>query len=81
MVSKLELRDVGKTFDAKVVLRDIDLGVGEHEVVCLIGSSGSGKSTLLKCVDLLVPIDRGSISIDGQEITTLDEDSFDGGLR
>ena len=66
---KLELRDVGKAFDDKTVLRDIDLAVGEHEVVCLIGSSGSGKSTLLKCVNLLIPIDEGSIALDGSEIT------------
>ncbi len=69
MAAKLEIRDVGKSFDGKEVLRDIDLSVKEHEVVCLIGSSGSGKSTLLKCVNLLVPIDEGSISLDGREIT------------
>jgi polar amino acid transport system ATP-binding protein len=66
---KLELRNVEKAFEGKVVLRDIDLEVGEHDVVCLIGSSGSGKSTLLKCVNLLVPIDRGEIFLDGFEIT------------
>ena len=67
---KLALHDVGKAFEGRPVLRDIDLEVGEHEVVCLIGSSGSGKSTLLKCVNLLVPIDSGSISLDGEEITS-----------
>lgn len=70
MARKLELRDVSKSFDGKPVLRDIDLAVGEHEVVCLIGSSGSGKSTILKCVNLLVPIDEGSILLDGIEITS-----------
>ncbi len=69
MTAKLELRDVGKAFDRKVVLQNIDLGVGEHEVVCLIGSSGSGKSTLLKCVNLLIPIEEGAIFLDGAEIT------------
>jgi polar amino acid transport system ATP-binding protein len=69
MTAKLELHDVGKAFEGKTVLRDIDLAVGEHEVVCLIGSSGSGKSTLLKCVNLLVPIDAGMISLDGRDIT------------
>lgn len=66
---KLELRGVEKAFDEKVVLRDIDLQVGEHDVVCLIGSSGSGKSTMLKCINLLVPIDRGEILLDGRDIT------------
>jgi polar amino acid transport system ATP-binding protein len=51
------------------VLRGVDLGVAEHEVVCLIGASGSGKSTLLRCVNLLEPIDAGRIVVGGEEIT------------
>jgi branched-chain amino acid transport system ATP-binding protein len=66
---KLELQGVSKAFDGKPVLRDVDLVVAPHEVVCLIGSSGSGKSTMLKCVNLLVPIDEGSILLDGADIT------------
>lgn len=69
MSGKLLLRGVVKAFDGKVVLRDVDLDVAVHEVVCLIGSSGSGKSTLLKCVNLLVPIDAGEIIFDGVDIT------------
>ena len=69
MTPKVELRNVVKSFENKVVLRDVDLSIGVHEVVCLIGSSGSGKSTLLKCVNLLVPIDGGEILLDGAEIT------------
>jgi polar amino acid transport system ATP-binding protein len=69
VTAKLELRNVRKAFDDKVVLRDIDLSVAPHEVVCLIGASGSGKSTMLKCVDLLVPIDDGEIILDGDLIT------------
>jgi len=66
---KLELRGVWKAFDDKEVLRDVDLDVNLHEVVCLIGSSGSGKSTMLKCVNLLVPIDDGMILLDDADIT------------
>ena len=69
MTQKVEVRNVLKSFDDKVVLRDVDLKVGLHEVVCLIGSSGSGKSTLLKCINLLVPIDGGEILLDGSAIT------------
>lgn len=68
MTPKLEVRNVVKSFDDKVVLQQVDLAVGLHEVVCLIGSSGSGKSTLLKCINLLVPIDAGDILLDGQAI-------------
>ena len=69
MTPKVQLRNVVKAFEDKVVLRDVDLAVAQHEVVCLIGSSGSGKSTLLKCVNLLVPIDAGDIALDGSVIT------------
>jgi polar amino acid transport system ATP-binding protein len=51
------------------VLKGIDLELGPHEVVCLIGASGSGKSTLLRCVNLLEPIDEGRIEFLGEEIT------------
>lgn len=66
---KLELRNVHKSFGDKAVLNGIDLVVDDHEVVCLIGPSGCGKSTLLRCVDLLDPIDAGSIHLDGVDIT------------
>jgi len=66
--AKLELQGVSKAFEGKEVLREVDLVVDQHEVVCLIGSSGSGKSTMLKCVNLLVPIDSGTILLDGADI-------------
>lgn len=69
MAPKLELRNVRKSFENKLVLHDVDLAIGHHDVVCLIGASGSGKSTLLKCVNLLFPIDAGQILLDDQEIT------------
>ena len=65
----LVLEDVHKSFGKLEVLRGIDLELGEHEVVCVIGASGSGKSTLLRCINLLEPIDRGRIVVEGEEIT------------
>jgi polar amino acid transport system ATP-binding protein len=65
----LEVDGVWKSFGRHEVLRGIDLTVGEHEVVCLIGASGSGKSTLLRCVNLVEPIDGGRIVVEGAEIT------------
>jgi polar amino acid transport system ATP-binding protein len=68
-VNALELRGISKAFGAHEVLRGIDLEVGEHDVVCLIGASGSGKSTLLRCVNLLEPVDEGRIFVGGREVT------------
>jgi polar amino acid transport system ATP-binding protein len=64
----LRIEDLHKSF-AVEVLKGIDLELGQHEVVCLIGASGSGKSTLLRCVNLLEPIDEGRIEFLGEEIT------------
>jgi polar amino acid transport system ATP-binding protein len=65
----LVVEGLHKSFDAVEVLRGIDLTVGEHEVVCLIGASGSGKSTLLRCVNLLEPLDAGRIVLHGEDVT------------
>ena len=65
----LRLEGVRKSFGKLEVLKGIDLTVGEHEVVCLIGASGSGKSTLLRCVNLLEPLDAGRIVLGGEELT------------
>ena len=59
MSAFVELEGVTKRFGDLVVLRSVDLSVGEHQVVCLIGASGSGKSTLLRCVNLLERIEEG----------------------
>jgi polar amino acid transport system ATP-binding protein len=65
----LSCRSVRKVFGSQVVLDGLDLDVAEHEVVALIGASGSGKSTLLRCVNLLEPLDDGSVRLDGEDIT------------
>ncbi len=68
-VPVLELRGVTKAYGERAVLRGIDLSVGEHRAVALIGASGSGKSTLLRCVDLLDDIDDGDVLLDGEVVT------------
>jgi len=65
----LVIEGLHKSFGKLEVLREIDLTLEEHEVVCLIGASGSGKSTLLRCINLLEPLDAGRIVLHGEEIT------------
>jgi polar amino acid transport system ATP-binding protein len=71
----IRIHDVHKSFGALKVLDGIALDVRSGEVICIIGPSGSGKSTLLRCINALVPIDRGSILVEGQEVNdpTLDK--------
>ena len=68
-MAMLEIRGVHKAYGSNAVLRGLDLSVDTHEVVALIGASGCGKSTLLKCINLLEPIDAGTITLDGVEVS------------
>jgi len=65
----IEVRGLHKSFGKNHVLKGIDLDVGAGAVFCVIGPSGSGKSTLLRCMNLLERPDRGSVLIDGKDIT------------
>ena len=62
------LDGVDKWFGELHVLQDINVTVGKGEVVVVIGPSGSGKSTLCRAINRLETIDKGTISLDGQEL-------------
>lgn len=64
----VSLRGVRKSFGSVEVLRGIDLDVCKGQAVCLIGPSGSGKSTLIRTINGLVPIDQGSVKVNGVEV-------------
>src|SRR5665647_2597481 len=59
------LEKVNKHFGDLHVLKDIDLTIGEGEVVVVIGPSGSGKSTLCRAINRLETFESGTIQIDG----------------
>ena len=64
-MSLLEVKNLKKSFDDNVVLKDISLNVERGEVLAIIGPSGSGKSTLLRCITDLEEQDSGEIKFDG----------------
>jgi polar amino acid transport system ATP-binding protein len=66
--------DVHKSFGAVEVLRGISLAVNRGEAVCVIGPSGSGKSTLLRCINGLIPIDRGEVFVGAHAVHELRTD-------
>lgn len=61
-----------KAFDDKEVLRGISLDVEEGQTFVVLGASGSGKTVLLKHVIGLLKPDRGSVVVDGKEMTSLE---------
>ena len=73
----IELRNVCKSFGKNQVLKGVDLTVRAHSVIGLIGPSGSGKSTLLRCINLLEPVDSGSVFVGGVELTAGGVDADD----
>ena len=62
------IKDVHKSFGNVEVLRGMSFDVAKGEVICIIGPSGSGKSTLLRCINALIPFNKGSIKVEGQEV-------------
>jgi polar amino acid transport system ATP-binding protein len=57
---------VHKRFGRLEVLKGITLDVDRGEVMCVVGPSGSGKSTFLRCINHLIKIDAGRLSVDGE---------------
>ena len=64
----IRIRDLHQAFGSVRVINGVSLDVMKGGVICIIGPSGSGKSTLLRCINALVPIDSGSIQVEGQEV-------------
>jgi phospholipid/cholesterol/gamma-HCH transport system ATP-binding protein len=69
----IKVIDLHKTFGAQAVLKGINLGLETGKVTTLIGGSGSGKTVLLKHLNALLLPDRGSVLVDGKDVTRLGE--------
>jgi len=67
----LELRDVCTSYGNIQALWDVNLRIGEGEIVTLVGANGAGKSTTLMAICGVVPVSRGEILFEGKPIHTL----------
>jgi general L-amino acid transport system ATP-binding protein len=66
----VELKGMHKWYDKFHVLKDINLSVAKGERIVVCGPSGSGKSTMIRCINRLEEHQRGSIVVDGVELTS-----------
>jgi len=67
----IEIKNLHKSFNHREVLHGVSLKIEKGEILAVIGSSGVGKSVLLKHVSGLIRPDRGTITVDGIDVTNL----------
>lgn len=72
----VEAVDVKKSFDQLEVLKGVSLSIERGEVVSIVGASGAGKTTLLQILGTLDKATSGTVRIDGQDLSSLSEDSL-----
>ena len=75
----LKLENIHKPFHAgtvnqKIALDGLSLTLNDGDFVTVIGGNGAGKSTLLNTIAGTFPVDSGTITIDGEDITDLSEE-------
>ena len=72
----IQIRNLHKQFDGRVVLEDVSLDVNNGETLAIIGRSGSGKSVLMKHIVGLLSPDGGQVLVDGTDINAISYDEL-----
>jgi lipopolysaccharide export system ATP-binding protein len=67
----LTASNLAKSFRGRAVVRDVSLQIESGQIVGLLGPNGAGKTTCFYMIVGIIPADRGSIAIDGQDLTFL----------
>jgi ABC-2 type transport system ATP-binding protein len=65
----VKVQNLHKSYDNKEVVKGISFDVGKGEVFGILGPNGAGKTTTLEMIEALRPIDKGSVTIDGINVT------------
>ena len=72
----LELRNIEAGYGASQVLFGVSLSIAPHQVVSLMGRNGMGKSTTIKCITGALPVRKGQILFEGEDITNWPADAI-----
>lgn len=70
---KLDVKKIHKSYGQNEVLKGVSLQASAGDVIALIGSSGSGKSTFLRCINFLEQPNSGSVFLNGEELTVVQD--------
>lgn len=72
----LEVRNIEAGYGASQVLFGVSLTIEPHQVVSLMGRNGMGKSTTIKCITGALPVRKGQILFEGEDITNWPADAI-----
>lgn len=64
----LEIKNLAKAFDERVIFKDMDLTINDGEVLSIVGPSGIGKTTFLRILAGLLPADRGKLILNNEPL-------------
>jgi sulfonate transport system ATP-binding protein len=67
-MSKVEVKNLTKSFGSLLVLDDISFDVNDGEFLCIVGPTGCGKTTFLNSLTKIYDINKGSIKINGEDV-------------
>ena len=69
----IEVQNITKSYGQLQVLKNVNLHVNQSEIVSIVGASGAGKTTLLQIMGTLDKPDSGTVIINGQKVTGLND--------
>jgi osmoprotectant transport system ATP-binding protein len=73
----IEFEQVEKRYGEKAIaVHPFDLTIEDNQFICVIGTSGSGKTTLVRMINRMIEPSKGSIKINGEDVTQLNEDEL-----
>lgn len=73
----IEFEQVEKRYgEEAIAVHPFDLTIEDNQFICVIGTSGSGKTTLVRMINRMIEPSKGSIKINGQDVTKLNEDEL-----
>lgn len=74
----IELKNIFKSYGNLTVLNDVNLTIGENEIITIVGPSGAGKTTLLQIAGSIDRPDRGEVTYDGLKLGSLNDKKLSG---
>lgn len=73
MEPRIQLENAAFSYGSQPIFRQLNLELGEGQILCLLGPNGCGKTTLLRCVSGLTPLQEGRVLVDGRDMALLGE--------